>query len=885
MTDLILQIMLINSAAAAGGAALVWIAARSGLRPSWLHALWLAVLLRLVMPPLWPVAVLPAAREKGPPPAAAEMASSWNVGSGQPVAAPEQRAFRFSDAKAGGMNVAAAPQKTVAAFSSGWWQQLRQDIVAWPWARITMVAWAAGAAAWWALALGRLWRFHRLLKGGEGMASPLCAAAGVPLRLIDARLSPCLWAFGGCAFIAFPRALYQTLPACERELILRHELAHYHRRDHWVRWVEFVVLGLQWWNPLAWWVAARLRAAEEAACDARVAAEAPASRRAYAAALVRTADFLGADDAWPAPRLASGAGSLAPLKRRLRAIMENTPPPRRTGWAVLLLAAASAALAVTPTSKRPVLPQEIPSEMLIQKDGQAPEADLSKSSQTVGHRNVKSLYVRAEGLAKEVTGGLAPSYWEKGGEIAYSGGLSITVNDMEIWADSGHIIVAGDGTKNFRLELKGPNLLFTHRDKKRELILTCDTLVYDSARDLVQASGQMEMAVPIWAKGESLEFSPATGKMTGKFIAGAVTEPEQKEIRLRLLSIKDRHPQEQPKSSVDSGSEQNGPEAKEMQAAYLNAYQQVIEGEKLEENKSLEQAIGLYQQALAAFEVIAKQWPAWQPGMVKGRIGIEKQRIARLLSTHGPDDGRKSAHEDEAIKGKSGKTDEARHFPSSDETKAAQQVVKDFFAANTVDDRLKYVRFGEAMRSRMEEWHRKHPLKTEELESSDLTDSLTKFLFPEGMRIIVVTMKVKRSEAYQFFAVEKGLDGPKLDWETAAGWQPMAMADFKEGETRAPQPFRVHAGKGDYYNGPFSDDTKWQCVELTYPGNAEFKTYGYVRRNSETGKKLEKLLAEQSVSVVAELSRPQGAAANQAVIERILHDGWFLKDGPLPVKE
>jgi hypothetical protein len=130
----------------------------------------------------------------------------------------------------------------------------------------------------------------------------------------------------------------------QRATLLLHELAHLRRGDPWVRWLEMGVTGLYWWLPLLWWARRELRQAEEECCDAWVVWALPGSSRAYAQALVETVDFIsGASTALPA--LASGAGSVQLLRRRLTMILRGTTSPKMT---VLGLAALMAAGALVP---------------------------------------------------------------------------------------------------------------------------------------------------------------------------------------------------------------------------------------------------------------------------------------------------------------------------------------------------------------------------------------------------------------------------------------------------------------------------------------------------------------------------------------------------------
>ena len=58
--------------------------------------------------------------------------------------------------------------------------------------------------------------------------------------LTPGRLAPMLWAAGGPPRILFPADLLGHTTPEQQNALLVHELAHLRRRDHWVRWLEFV---------------------------------------------------------------------------------------------------------------------------------------------------------------------------------------------------------------------------------------------------------------------------------------------------------------------------------------------------------------------------------------------------------------------------------------------------------------------------------------------------------------------------------------------------------------------------------------------------------------------------------------------------------------------
>jgi hypothetical protein len=158
--------------------------------------------------------------------------------------------------------------------------------------------------------------------------------------LIPGSLPPMLWAGPGRAKLLLPAELLATMDADQQATLLVHELAHLRRGDHWVRRIEFLALGLYWWNPVAWLVSRQLRDAEEQCCDGWVVQTLPEGGSAYARALLATIDFLSTVPT-AAPPLASGFGPASDLKRRLTMILSASKPGRlryREGVALLTLA-------------------------------------------------------------------------------------------------------------------------------------------------------------------------------------------------------------------------------------------------------------------------------------------------------------------------------------------------------------------------------------------------------------------------------------------------------------------------------------------------------------------------------------------------------------------
>jgi bla regulator protein BlaR1 len=129
----------------------------------------------------------------------------------------------------------------------------------------------------------------------------------------------------------------------ERHLALDHELAHHRSGDLAINYIAFVLLCLQWFNPLAWVAHAAFRFDQEAACDARVLDKVKARDRVdYGRAIAKAASGR-------ALLFASALDRRNTLHRRLKSMLTNPTAGKRTTGKLLIMTAVALALPLTAT--------------------------------------------------------------------------------------------------------------------------------------------------------------------------------------------------------------------------------------------------------------------------------------------------------------------------------------------------------------------------------------------------------------------------------------------------------------------------------------------------------------------------------------------------------
>lgn len=241
--------------------------------------------------------------------------------------------------------------------ASGWPAAVAPGLAAVP--RILLGLWGLATAMLVLVTLLRLVRLRHLVRRApagpawlqaesDGLARRLGLARPVPVRLVDAPLSPGVVGVARVTCVLIPAQLLERLPRASLRLVLAHELAHVRRGDPWTRLLELLVALVVPWSPLRGLARRRLRLVEELACDAAVLALEPAQRSAYGNALLDTVDLVA-----PISPASAFSASARELRTRLLAL-GTTRDDRRPARPAVRVATVALALAVV-LAPRPVL--------------------------------------------------------------------------------------------------------------------------------------------------------------------------------------------------------------------------------------------------------------------------------------------------------------------------------------------------------------------------------------------------------------------------------------------------------------------------------------------------------------------------------------------------
>ncbi len=294
-------------------------------RPVLTHMLWLLVFIKLLIPPLVMVPVIPK-------PSINKATPAVNLSLNK---LQDTKSFESGD-----IGDPTSSSQETKAFIPAHGKQL------------LFFLWLTGSIAFFLWSIFQAFRFNQLLKresetappGIQSIARNAASCLGLkasPLILTTpANISPMVWWIGGRLWLVIPATLVERMDAEQLQLILSHELAHISRWDYLCRWIEWMACVCFWWNPVVWWARNNLRVNEEICCDELVLSSIKPEPYLYGDTLLKAIDILLCTPRFQMAMASNFSGG-DPLKRRLKLIISKKQGRSKLLWlnACILIAA------------------------------------------------------------------------------------------------------------------------------------------------------------------------------------------------------------------------------------------------------------------------------------------------------------------------------------------------------------------------------------------------------------------------------------------------------------------------------------------------------------------------------------------------------------------
>ncbi|MDB4508129.1 hypothetical protein N9051_00955 [Akkermansiaceae bacterium] len=195
-----------------------------------------------------------------------------------------------------------------------------------------------------------------------------------------------------------------------------------------------------------------------------------------------------------------------------------------------------------------------------------------------------------------------------------------------------------------------------------------------------------------------------------------------------------------------------------------------------------------------------------------------------------------------------------------------KQAAENFAMSSNVDDRLKWVRFPDEVRSRLDEY------------SPDARDVPASILVRSGMSFNAGSSShffVANFEdgAQRLVAVTGTDEGPRVDWDAYALYNPISWEKILSGQ--APEAsVRVFLESSSHYNRTYEDPKVWSAYLISSP-DLQAPLSGYTKRGSKLDQALSKSISGGRARVTLQLAiGPEDIQNLQVKISGIKHLGW-----------
>lgn len=211
-----------------------------------------------------------------------------------------------------------------------------------------------------------------------------------------------------------------------------------------------------------------------------------------------------------------------------------------------------------------------------------------------------------------------------------------------------------------------------------------------------------------------------------------------------------------------------------------------------------------------------------------------------------------------------------------------EDVVRQFYRANSVEEMSKHVRHAERVRPLMEEYYSKNPMKASSAVARMVDMNPLTIENQGGFWVVMAHLESGLDD--KLVVQANNSREAKVDWETYVCWQPMEWDRFvKERPEGYRGDFRVYVERDQFYNYEFADSEKYQAYRITSL-NSEEVMFGYAPRNGQVFQLMDDLFARNNnhrVPMLLRLYLKEGLKSRSGVlIDEVVATQWLLVESP-----
>ena len=208
-----------------------------------------------------------------------------------------------------------------------------------------------------------------------------------------------------------------------------------------------------------------------------------------------------------------------------------------------------------------------------------------------------------------------------------------------------------------------------------------------------------------------------------------------------------------------------------------------------------------------------------------------------------------------------------------------QNVIEAYLEAETVEEKLKYVRMPARVRPLMEDYYKAQPLVPTSAGVVYHFEPVAVGNYP----FVFLKMALKKGGTVMLL-LEETQDGEvKVDWESQVAYQVMTLDEFVEKRPTEGVEFRVLVEYDEYYSFEFSDSDRYVSLMIKERDDPGF-LFGYVERYSDTHDQLIEILGKERGVMKPMILKvrflPGGRGARTVLVEEVVSPGWAVVSAP-----